>query len=81
MPRQARLDAFRSSSGIFDRHLAARDGAGARAARHLPGRHRLELGRSLHLNPLRAQVVPDLRTLAHFPWTGPSALLGTVPRP
>ena len=41
----------------------------------------LELVRSLHLNPFRAQVVPDLRTLDRFPWTGHSALLGTVPRP
>ncbi len=41
----------------------------------------LELVRYLHLNPLRAQVVRDLRALARFPWTGHSALLGTVPRP
>jgi hypothetical protein len=41
----------------------------------------LELVRYLHLNPLRAQVVPpDLRRLARFPWTGHSALLGAVPR-
>ena len=41
----------------------------------------LELVRYLHLNPLRAQVVPDLRKLDRYPWTGHSALLGTVPRP
>jgi len=41
----------------------------------------LELVRYLHLNPLRAKVVPDLRTLDRSPWTGHSALLGTVPRP
>ena len=41
----------------------------------------LELVRYLHLNPLRAGLVPDLRTLARYPWTGHSALLGTVPRP
>lgn len=41
----------------------------------------LELVRYLHLNPVRAQVVPDLRALARFPWTGHSALLGAVPRP
>jgi putative transposase len=40
----------------------------------------LELVRYLHLNPLRAKVVPDLRTLDRYPWTGHSALLGTVPR-
>lgn len=41
----------------------------------------LELVRYLHLNPLRAKVVPTLRTLDRYPWTGHSALLGTVPRP
>ena len=41
----------------------------------------LELVRYLHLNPLRAQVVPDLRRLDRYPWTGHSALLGMVPRP
>jgi REP element-mobilizing transposase RayT len=41
----------------------------------------LELVRYLHLNPLRAKVVPDLRRLDRSPWTGHSALLGTVPRP
>jgi hypothetical protein len=41
----------------------------------------LELVRYVHLNPLRAKAVPDLRRLGHYPWTGHSALLGTVPRP
>jgi putative transposase len=41
----------------------------------------LELVRYLHLNPLRARVVAELSTLDRFPWTGHSALLGTVPRP
>jgi putative transposase len=41
----------------------------------------LELVRYLHLNPLRAQVVPDLRHLDRYPWTGHSALSGTVARP
>jgi len=41
----------------------------------------LEFVRYLHLNPLRAKIVPDLRRLDHYPWTGHSALLGTVPRP
>ncbi len=41
----------------------------------------LELVRYLHLNPLRAKVVPDLRSLDRYPWTGHSALLGKVPRP
>jgi REP element-mobilizing transposase RayT len=41
----------------------------------------LELVRYLHLNPLRAKVIPDLRTLERSPWTGHSALLGAVSRP
>ena len=41
----------------------------------------LELVRYLHLNPVRAKVLPDLRTLDRYPWTGHSALLETVPRP
>ena len=41
----------------------------------------LELVRYLHLNPLRAKVVPDLRRLDRYAWTGHSALLGTIPRP
>ncbi len=45
------------------------DDAGARAPRRL------------HLNPLRARVAPDLRALDRYPWTGHSALLGTVARP
>jgi putative transposase len=162
MPRQARLDAFRTSSGIFDRllhhvmvrglerrvifqddvdradfvarlaqlaeqqtltvlawallpnhaHLLVRTGtrplaramrslltgyAGAFNRRHqrvgplFQNRYKsivveaeaylLALVRYLHLNPLRAQVVPDLRALDRFPWTGHSALRGTVPRP
>jgi putative transposase len=40
----------------------------------------LELVRYLHLNPLRAKVVCDLRALNRYPWTGHSALLGVVPR-
>jgi hypothetical protein len=40
----------------------------------------LELVRYLPLNPVRAKVVPDCRRLDRFPWTGHSALLGTVPR-
>ena len=40
----------------------------------------LELVRYLHLNPVRATVLADLRTLDRYPWTGHSALLGTVPR-
>ncbi|MBP2671496.1 MAG: transposase of ISPca5, Tnp [candidate division NC10 bacterium] len=41
----------------------------------------VELVRYLHLNPLRAEVVADLRALDRFPWTGHSALLGRVARP
>ncbi len=41
----------------------------------------LELVRYLHLNPLRARVVSDLRILDRYPWTGHSALCGIVSRP
>jgi len=43
--------------------------------------HLLELVRYLRLNPLRAKVVPDLRAFDRYPWTGHSAVLGTVPQP
>jgi REP element-mobilizing transposase RayT len=43
--------------------------------------YRLELVRYLHLNPLRAGVVPDLPALARYPWSGHSALLGRIARP
>jgi REP element-mobilizing transposase RayT len=40
-----------------------------------------ELVRYLHLNPLRAQLVPDLRALDRYPWCGHRGLLnrGTPP--
>ncbi len=41
----------------------------------------LELVRYLHLNPLRAGILDNLRALERFPWTGHSALLGYVQRP
>ena len=41
----------------------------------------LELVRYLHLNPLRAKALATLTALDRYPWTGHSALLGTVPRP
>ena len=41
----------------------------------------LELVRYLHLNPLRAGVVPTLAALARYPWSGHSAVLGHCPRP
>ncbi len=40
----------------------------------------LELVRYLHLNPLRAGVVPTLRGLDRYPYSGHAALLGTHPR-
>jgi putative transposase len=40
----------------------------------------LELVRYLHLNLVRAGILPDLRGLDRCPWTGHSALLGQVPR-
>ena len=41
----------------------------------------LELVRYIHLNPVRAGVVPGLRALDRYPWAGHSALVGTVARP
>ncbi len=38
----------------------------------------LELVRYIHLNPLRAKVVKDLRSLDKFPYSGHSALMGRV---
>jgi REP element-mobilizing transposase RayT len=40
-----------------------------------------ELVRYIHLNPLRAGLVKDMAELNRFPWSGHSALMGTVPRP
>jgi len=36
----------------------------------------LELVRYIHLNPLRARIVPDLRALESYPYTGHSVILG-----
>jgi len=41
----------------------------------------VELVRYIHLNPLRAGVVRGLAALAHYPWSGHSAILGHVDRP
>jgi putative transposase len=41
----------------------------------------LDLVRYLHLNPVRARVLPEVRALDRYPWTGHSALLGTCARP
>jgi REP element-mobilizing transposase RayT len=40
----------------------------------------LELTRYIHLNPLRAGLVPDLEALGQYPWSGHSALTGQVER-
>jgi putative transposase len=37
----------------------------------------LELIRYIHLNPLRARVVPDLESLDIYPWCGHAVLMGT----
>ncbi len=36
----------------------------------------LELIRYIHLNPLRAEIVPDLETLEDYPWSGHAVLMG-----
>lgn len=41
----------------------------------------LELIRYIHLNPLRARLVHDLRELDKYPWTGHSAILGRRKNP
>jgi putative transposase len=40
-----------------------------------------ELVRYIHLNPLRAGIVPDLEDLDRFPYSGHSAIMGMVERP
>jgi len=41
----------------------------------------LELIRYIHLNPLRASLVKDLKELDKYPWTGHSAILGRRKNP
>jgi len=41
----------------------------------------LELIRYIHLNPLRAGLVKDLKELDRYPWTGHSAILGKKKNP
>jgi REP element-mobilizing transposase RayT len=46
----------------------------------------MELIRYIHLNPLRARLVEDLKALDKYPWTGHSAILGhrknpLIPKP
>jgi len=40
----------------------------------------MELVRYIHLNPLRAHIVPDIKTLNSYPYTGHSAIMGKFPR-
>jgi putative transposase len=37
-----------------------------------------ELVRYIHLNPLRAGLVPDMKSLDRYPWAGHSALMGKI---
>ncbi len=41
----------------------------------------LELVRYIHLNPVRAGLVPTLRALRQYPECGHSAVMGSIPRP
>jgi REP element-mobilizing transposase RayT len=41
----------------------------------------LELIRYIHLNPLRARLVQDLKELDNYPWTGHSAILSRHKNP
>jgi len=40
----------------------------------------LELTRYIHLNPLRADIVGDMKGLSNYRWTGHSAIMGKVKR-
>jgi len=40
----------------------------------------LELTRYIHLNPVRAGIVKDIRGLSQYPWAGHSAVMGKVER-
>jgi putative transposase len=40
----------------------------------------LELTRYIHLSPVRGGLVPGLAALKTYPWAGPAAILGSVPR-
>jgi len=41
----------------------------------------LELIRYIHLNPLRAKIVADLKALDKYAWTGHSVLIGKQKNP
>ena len=41
----------------------------------------MELIRYIHLNPLRAKLVQDLKELDKYPWTGHSAIMGKRKNP
>ncbi len=41
----------------------------------------LELVRYIHLNPVRARLLPSVTALAHYPWSGHAVLLGHRPYP
>ncbi|HSB68037.1 MAG TPA: transposase [Candidatus Methylomirabilis sp.] len=40
----------------------------------------LEVTRYIHLNPVRGGLVPGVRALRRYPWTGHAAILGTLAR-
>jgi putative transposase len=40
-----------------------------------------ELVRYIHLNPLRAKLVADLRGLDRYPWSGHACIMGRIARP
>jgi putative transposase len=40
----------------------------------------LELTRYIHLNPLRAGIVKDMKALSEYPWAGHSVLMDRVKR-
>ncbi|MBL7178057.1 MAG: hypothetical protein ISS66_19710 [Desulfobacteraceae bacterium] len=42
--------------------------------------HLLELARYIHLNPLRARIVKNLKELKGYEWCGHSGIIGSVKR-
>jgi len=58
-----------NAPGIFSRTVTSRF-----SAKRSP--YLLELVRYIHLNPLRAGLVPDLETLDRYRWSGHAVLLG-----
>jgi len=71
MPRGPRLDA----PGLLH-HVRAR--GIERRKIYLDESYFLALIRYIHLNPVRARIVTNVRELKEFPWTGHAALMASA---